>query len=102
MNTLDPFYAGHDNLAELDHPHLCWNHRIRAVVGFFVGFGVLMGLDVGRFVVGFKVGDFVVGCNVGDIVDTKGIPGYTQLYPSAARENCSLYPNLWRYVSQAC
>lgn len=98
MNTLGPFMLV--MIAELDHTHH-WNHRIRAVF-FFVGFGVLVGLDVGRFVVGFNVGDFVVGCNVGDIVDTKGIPGYTQLYPSAARENCSLYPNLWRYVSQAC
>ena len=57
-------------------------------VGFFVG------RFVGRFVGGgVGIGAFDVGCNVGELV---GMPGITQVYPSAASEMSLLYPNLWR------
>ncbi len=44
----------------------------------------------------------VVGFEVGWADDDGSPVGPTQLNPSSATENSSLYPNLWRYVSQAC
>ncbi len=63
----------------------------RPVDDFTVG-RLVEDLTVGRFVEGFDVGDFVDGAGVGAVVS--GVPDRMQLYPSAAREMCSLYPNL--------
>ncbi len=74
-------------------------------VGCLVGTGAfdgdwVVGTDVGRYEGDFD-GDWVVGTDVGrndvgipDVGDDVGIPERMQLYPSAASEKSSLYPDL--------
>ena len=81
------------------------SQRIGLAVGRFVGrlvTGRFDGLAVGCLVgTGAFVGDWVVGTDVGrndvgipDVGDDVGIPERMQLYPSAASEKSSLYPDL--------